>query len=149
MYLNPITYACHLAVDQKKSKVLYLYTTCICLLCDLAGSGWFVFILYAEDDLLCDSSPPIPMYLPTVPCGIPSPPSHGSIEVFTTTEVVYRCDPGFNPPTEVTATCVSGNWSPTPADLMCTQTTSGRGIIKDKAHTPLFSIYTCHDLQLL
>ncbi len=66
------------------------------------------------------------MRLPTVPCGVPSPPINGSIEEFTTTEVVYRCDPRFSPPTEVTATCKSGNWSPTPpADLMCTQTTTG------------------------
>ncbi len=128
MYLNPITYACHLAVDRKKSEVLYLYMTCICLLCDLAGSGWFISFFYAEDDLLCESSLPVTMYLPTVPCGIPSPPNHGCIVEFTyitTTDVVYRCDPGFGPPIEMTATCESGNWSPTPADLICTQTTTG------------------------
>ncbi len=98
--------------------------------------------------LLPPIPPPFPLYNPlyitTVPCGVPSPPVNGSIEELTTTEVVYRCDPGFGPPTEMTATCESGNWSPTPADLMCTQTTSGRGIIKGKAHTPLLprsSIY--------
>ncbi len=94
-------------------------------ICDLAGSGWFISFFYAEDDLLCESSLPIPMYLHTVPCGIPSLPNHGSIEEFTTTEVVYRCDPSFGPSTERSDTCESGNWSPTPADLMCTQTTSG------------------------
>ncbi len=93
------------------------------------------------------SSPPPPLLSQlhikrtTVPCGVPSPPINGSIEaLFTPQEVVYRCDPGFGPSTEMTATCESGNWSPTPADLMCTQVQITSGILS-LCFTALYSLW--------
>ncbi len=134
-YLNPTidvtcTYACILYSAKHVHCIVYMY----------CGSGWLVRLNFLCLGCLCviylHSLHKLKIYLPAVPCGIPYPPINGSIEEFNTTEVVYRCDIGFSPPTEMTATCEPGNWSPTPpADLMCTQTatgtiTQGSGVVK-------------------
>ncbi len=65
-------------------------------------------------------------YTNAVPCGVPSPPIHGTIHEFSGTEVVYICDAGFDPASEMMATCQSGNWRPAPpADLTCEQLATG------------------------
>ena len=77
-------------------------------------------------------------HLATVQCGVPHPPNHGSIVNFTTTQVVYRCDPGFESPTQMVAMCDSGSWSPAPP--MCTETT-GEEI--DLKYAPSTKKYAC------
>ena len=63
--------------------------------------------------------------VPTAICPRPLSPMDGSIISFpaVTTEgaeIVYRCDPGFQPQSNVTATCTSnGLWTPAPAQHQC------------------------------
>jgi len=59
-------------------------------------------------------------------CGIPTPPENGTIVNYTSTvegsALLYQCNPGFGPVGEMIAVCAAnGNWSPNPADIMCSK----------------------------
>lgn len=67
---------------------------------------------------------PIIPSLPAAGCPRPPVPMDGSIIPFPATnegaEIVYHCDPGFQPQSDVTAMCASnGLWTPDPALLQC------------------------------
>ena len=67
---------------------------------------------------------PIIPSLPAAGCPRPLPPMDGSIIPFPATnegaEIVYHCDPGFQPQSNVTAMCASnGSWTPDPAQHQC------------------------------
>ncbi len=56
-------------------------------------------------------------YTNAVPCGVPSPPIHGTIHHFNGSEVAYRCDTEVD---NMVATCQAGTWMPAaPSELTC------------------------------
>ena len=80
--------------------------------------------------LLSADCPPSHVLVPITPslsaagCPSPLPPMDGSIILFPATnegaEIVYHCDPGFQPQSNVTAMCASnGLWTPDPAQHQC------------------------------
>ena len=63
---------------------------------------------------------------PSVYCGSPVAPQHGSVNYTSTTEgseVFYSCDPGLVPQERMRAVCTQNMWSPNPAALNCTEGT--------------------------
>ena len=63
--------------------------------------------------------------LHAVDCGPPVAPQNGSLESYTVTtegsEVFYSCNQGLVPERRMRAMCTRNGWSPTPADLNCTE----------------------------
>ena len=60
-----------------------------------------------------------------VNCGIPLPPSNGSIVSYSGTEVgdsiIYKCHDGFRPSYEMSGTCtMDARWQPAPHEHNCT-----------------------------
>ena len=63
----------------------------------------------------------------SVSCRLPEEPLHGSIidygdqATIEDSMIIFKCDPGFSPAAEITATCnSSGQWSTDPSQLVCT-----------------------------
>ena len=69
---------------------------------------------------------PLKSLLNLVSCGVPTPPGNGSIapipNILEGAEVSFGCNEGFVPTGQRMAMCrTTGNWTPDPADLVCTR----------------------------
>ena len=68
----------------------------------------------------------------TAVCGDPVPPSHGSIDVYTSTaegtNLTLQCNDGYSPLGEMTTTCTAnGQWEPNPEDAECMMMMDDKG----------------------
>ena len=66
----------------------------------------------------------------TVSCSHPNVPTNGFLDqVTSTTVIIFGCSEGYSPPGTMTAECVATDtWSPDPAQLECTPTTTTSGM---------------------
>ena len=66
----------------------------------------------------------------TVRCSHPNVPTNGFLDqVTSTTVIMFGCNEGYSPQGTMTAECVATDtWSPDPAQLECTSTTTTTGM---------------------
>ena len=65
----------------------------------------------------------------TVSCSPPSVPRNGFLDELTSTTIMFGCNEGYSPQGTMTAECVATDtWSPDPAQLECTSTTTTSGM---------------------
>ena len=58
-------------------------------------------------------------------CSRPNAPRNGFLEEVTSTTIMLVCNEGYSPQGTLTAECVAPDiWSPDPAQLECTSTTT-------------------------
>ena len=61
-------------------------------------------------------------------CSRPSLPKNGFLDEVTSTTIMFGCNEGYSPQGTLTAECVATDtWSPDPAQLECTSTTTTSG----------------------
>ena len=74
------------------------------------------------------NGPEVPWDVFAVDCGSPGDPRNGSLESYTNTtegsEVFYSCNPGLVPEGRMRAVCTSNGWSPNPAGLSCSSSST-------------------------
>ena len=70
----------------------------------------------------------VPCDVFVVDCGLPVAPRNGSLESYTNTtegsEVFYSCVTGLVPEERMRAVCTRNGWSPNPADLSCSSSST-------------------------
>jgi len=70
----------------------------------------------------------VPCDVFVVDCGQPGAPLNGVVESYTNTtegsEVFYRCNQGLVPEGRMRAVCTRNGWSPNPASLSCSSSST-------------------------